>query len=86
MDVVHCGHLTWPPTNTDPTNCSAMIGGNKPLPKKGTVYITAESKSQKDLVSFAEEIQKLGFGIYATKGTAAVLRKNKILENSYPLN
>ena len=28
MDV-HCGHLTWPPTNTDPTNCSAMIGGNK---------------------------------------------------------
>ena len=55
-----------------------MIGGNKPLPKKGTVYITAESKSQKDLVSFAKEIQKLGFGIYATKGTAAVLRKNKI--------
>ncbi len=56
----------------------AMIGGNKPLPKKGNVYITSESKRQKDLVPFAKEIEKLGFGIYATRGTASVLRENNI--------
>ena len=56
----------------------AMMGGNKPLPKEGTVYITVESKKQKDIVPFAKEIRKLGFNIFATKGTAAVLRRNNV--------
>jgi len=51
------------------------------LPLEGNVLLTVADKDKKYLLPIAKRIQKLGFKIYATKGTSDFLKENGI-ENS----
>jgi carbamoyl-phosphate synthase large subunit len=48
------------------------------LPKKGNVFISVRDKDKRAVVFIAKKLQDLGFYLYATSGTAAVLEKNNI--------
>jgi len=56
---------------------SQLAAGQK-LPRKGNVFISVRDNDKKNISSIAKKLEKLGFNIYATSGTAAVLEKNKI--------
>jgi len=56
---------------------SQLAAGQK-LPKKGNVFISVRDNDKKAIVPIAKKLNKLGFRIYATFGTAGVLEKNKI--------
>ena len=56
---------------------SQLAAGQK-LPKKGNVFISVRDSDKKTVVPVAKNLEKLGFHIYATSGTALVLEKNKI--------
>ena len=56
----------------------AQMGAGLPLPLKGTVFISVADKHKPHVVSLARELQKLGFRIVATSGTANFLKKNGI--------
>ncbi len=66
----------------------AQRGGNKVVPTGGRVVITVRDADKGKAVIAAQEMLKLGFEIYATRGTAKVLndsgiectRVNKVLE------
>lgn len=48
------------------------------LPAKGNVLLTVRDKDKKELVSIAERLKKMGFNIYATKGTGDFLRERGV--------
>jgi len=48
------------------------------LPLEGNVLTTVADKDKRFLVPIAERIKKLGFNIYATKGTSKFLKENGI--------
>ncbi|MFH1305304.1 MAG: carbamoyl-phosphate synthase large subunit [Candidatus Omnitrophota bacterium] len=48
------------------------------LPLEGNVLLTVADKDKKQLLPIAERLQKLGFGICATEGTARFLEENGI--------
>jgi len=53
----------------------ALIASGQRLPKSGNVYISvAEDDKGEQVVDIARRLSKLGFGLFATKGTAAFLR------------
>ncbi len=56
---------------------AAEAAGSK-LPLKGNVLLTIADKDKPFLIPIAQRIKKLGFSIYATKGTAGFLKKNGI--------
>ncbi len=56
----------------------AMKGGNKKLPTKGTVFLSISNKLKVEFIELAQRLEKLGFKLIATKGTAAHLRSSKI--------
>ena len=55
-----------------------ISSGNK-LPTKGKVLISVNKKDRKTIVPIAKELQKLGFSIAATRGTARDLFEENIL-------
>jgi carbamoyl-phosphate synthase large subunit len=48
------------------------------LPLTGTVFISVRDKDKRTMVPIAKKLQKMGFRIVATRGTAAVLEEDKI--------
>ena len=56
---------------------SQLAAGQK-LPRKGNVFISVRDKDKNAVLPIAKGLLKLGFNIYATKGTADSLKENKI--------
>jgi carbamoyl-phosphate synthase large subunit len=56
---------------------SQLAAGQK-FPRKGNVFISVRDNDKKDISIIARKLEKLGFHIYATSGTAEVLEKDKI--------
>jgi carbamoyl-phosphate synthase large subunit len=52
----------------------AQISAGSPLPEKGTVFISVNDNHKRDAVEVARRFVELGFGLVATRGTAAALR------------
>jgi carbamoyl-phosphate synthase large subunit len=66
----------------------AMKGAGEIIPNKGRVFVSVKDNDKKYLPDLCSKLEKLGFQIYATKGTAKALEKtdvnvkiiNKVLE------
>ncbi|WP_456371792.1 carbamoyl-phosphate synthase large subunit [Methanocaldococcus sp.] len=56
----------------------AQLSANMELPIVGNVFISVRDKDKKHIVDIAKKLHELGFTIYATEGTAKVLRENGI--------
>ncbi len=56
----------------------SQIAAGQKIPKKGNVFISVHDRDKKSVISVARELKDLGFGIYASSGTASVLGKNGI--------
>lgn len=56
----------------------ALIASGQKLPRKGKVYISVADEDKHAVSELAERLASIGFGIYATKGTADVLRSKGI--------
>ena len=56
----------------------AEESANSKLPVEGNILLTVVKKDRKKLLPIAEKIQKLGFNIFATKGTSKFLNENNI--------
>ena len=54
----------------------ARMATELPVPTSGGVYITVKDKDKKGTIVLAKRLQDMGFKIYATPGTASVLREN----------
>ncbi len=52
----------------------ARMATEIPVPTEGGVYLTVKSADKQSLIPIALELQRLGFRLYATPGTANVLR------------
>ncbi len=53
----------------------ALAGGNRSLPRKGTVFLSVSNQLKVDFVGVAQHLTKLGFRLVATRGTAVHLRR-----------
>ena len=68
----------------------AMKGAGEVIPNQGRVFVSVKDNDKKYLPGLCSKLEKLGFQIYATKGTAKALEKsdvkvkivNKVLEGS----
>ena len=66
----------------------AMKGAGEVIPNQGRVFVSVKDNDKKYLPDLCSKLEKLGFQIYATKGTAKALEKtdvkvkivNKVLE------
>ena len=56
----------------------AQLSANMELPIVGNVFISVRDRDKKHIVDVAKKLHELGFAIYATEGTAKVLRDNGI--------
>ena len=52
----------------------ARLATELPVPTEGGVYITVKNADKHDVIPLAQELEEMGFSIYATRGTAHVLR------------
>ena len=52
----------------------ARLATELPVPIEGGVYITVKNADKHDVIPLAQELEEMGFTIYATRGTAHVLR------------
>src|SRR5205814_6663591 len=52
----------------------AQISAGSPLPDKGTVFFSVNDHHKQEAVEVARRFAALGFGLAATRGTAAALR------------
>jgi len=56
----------------------AQMAAQPPLPDGGNVFISVKDRDKSQIAPIAKEFADLGFTIYATEGTAAVLHENGI--------
>ncbi|MEE9163941.1 MAG: carbamoyl-phosphate synthase large subunit [Thermoplasmata archaeon] len=56
----------------------AMVSAGSRLPMKGAVYITVRDEDKEAIAAVADRFVGLGLQIYATRGTAALLRTREI--------
>jgi carbamoyl-phosphate synthase large subunit len=56
----------------------SQIAAGQMLPTKGNVFLSVKNKDKRAIVMVARRLSDLGFGIFATGGTAAALNKNDI--------
>lgn len=56
----------------------AFIGSNVRIPEHGNVLITVRNKDKEEMLTVARRLEKLGFHIYATYGTANYLKEHEI--------
>ena len=56
----------------------SQVAANQALPKKGSVFISVNENDKRHIAFMAKRLQDLGFKIYATKGTAKVLRSSGV--------
>ena len=52
----------------------ALVASGQKLPQEGKVYISVADADKKAATEIAERLRKIGFDIFATKGTADVLK------------
>ena len=52
-----------------------LLGAGYTLKKEGGVFITVRDTDKEEIVEIAEQFSELGFPLYATAGTAEILRK-----------
>ena len=52
----------------------AQLSAGTPLPEKGTVFISVNSRYKNEVVPVARRFAELGFDLVATRGTAALLQ------------
>ena len=58
--------------------CKSQEATGLQLPEKGNVLITVADRDKKHIIPVAKKLKKLGFNIYATKKTGAVLKENGV--------
>jgi carbamoyl-phosphate synthase large subunit len=56
----------------------SQIAAGQQIPKSGNVFISVHDRDKRDIVFIAKKLKMLGFHVYASSGTAAVLEKNNI--------
>ncbi|NLE64536.1 MAG: carbamoyl-phosphate synthase large subunit [Elusimicrobia bacterium] len=56
----------------------SQIAANQPLPRQGGVFMSVQESDKRNIAFMAKRLQDLGFKIYATKGTAKVLRSSGV--------
>jgi len=56
----------------------SQLGAGSRLPSKGTVCITVKNSDKVRAVAVARELHQLGFGLVATKGTAAAIAEGGV--------
>lgn len=54
----------------------SQLAAGQNIPKRGNVFISVRDKDKEAIIAVARKLKGLGFGIYATSGTAEVLKKN----------
>tara|TARA_Y100001934_G_scaffold13491_1_gene16439 strand:+ start:1 stop:1851 length:1851 start_codon:yes stop_codon:yes gene_type:complete len=52
----------------------ARLATELPVPTEGGVYVTVKNADKHDVIPLVQELEDMGFKIYATRGTAHVLR------------
>ena len=62
----------------------SQIAAGADLPKRGGVFISVCDRDKERIAPVAKKFSKLGFRLFATSGTAAVLRKYGICVKSLP--
>lgn len=62
---------------------SQLAAGQK-LPKKGNVFISVNDRDKRHIIFIAKKLNDLGFKIYASRGTAAVLASSSIASKILP--
>jgi carbamoyl-phosphate synthase large subunit len=56
----------------------ALVASGQKLPKTGKIYISVADEDKRSVVDLAKRLSSIGFQIYATRGTADVLRSKGI--------
>ena len=56
----------------------SQLGASTSLPKSGKAFISVRKEDHKNVVDIAKSLNKLGFKLVATKGTAEILKENKM--------
>jgi len=56
----------------------AQMGAGQHLPQSGTAFISVNNHDKPNVLNVARELERLGFSIMATRGTAAYLRAHGI--------
>ena len=51
----------------------SQVAAGSPLPKKGNVLVSAKDEDKETAAALSAELDKLGYGLYATLGTSTVL-------------
>jgi carbamoyl-phosphate synthase large subunit len=56
----------------------AEMGAGNTLPTRGNIFISVNDSDKEDVISIARDLTELPFTLFATRGTAHVLRENGI--------
>ena len=56
----------------------ALVASGQKLPKEGSVYISVADQDKTHVPDLARRLAKIGFNVFATKGTAEVLRSKGV--------
>ena len=64
--------------DADVAYLKARLATEVPVAKEGGVYLTVRDDDKDNLVPIAQQLKDLGFTLYATPGTADVLRENNV--------
>jgi carbamoyl-phosphate synthase large subunit len=56
----------------------SQLAANSPLPRSGTVFISVNDRDKPEAAGIGRALAAMGYDVVATRGTAAVLRKNGV--------
>jgi len=56
----------------------ALVASGQKLPKEGSVYISVADQDKTHVPDLARRLAKIGFNVFATKGTAEILRSKGV--------
>jgi carbamoyl-phosphate synthase large subunit len=56
----------------------SQLGASTSLPKSGKAFISVRKEDHKNVIDIAKSLHNLGFKLVATKGTAEILKENKM--------
>ena len=74
-------------TRADVAYLKARLATEIPVAKEGGAYLTVRDEDKEALIPVAQELQDMGFTIYATPGTADVIRSNGVeVQTVYRIN
>lgn len=74
-------------TRADVAYLKARLATEIPVAKEGGAYLTVRDEDKESLVPIAKDLQSMGFKLFATPGTADIIRANEIdVETVYRIN